>query len=455
MRSRHSTAFGALARPVQRARARRGAACALALALAGALALVFAGESASGARAATLSAAQRRYLSLAREAVAEAGRASAWGNLRYHWYNELLSDRKPYPLATIWAVVPLFEAVDYIALASPSEANLAQVQRFASHAEGYWDTNITPAPGVNRRTPAYAPYPRSWNDANTFFDDNGWWSLAFLDARQAMLRAHRTELAARYLRDAVRGFDFIYVNGWDWRDGGMWWNTTHTIPGGHGRSGEAIAAATDLAARLYQITGNALYLRAAEQYIAWANHHLQKGDGSYAASIPNEMIMPHDGEGAMIAAFTALCERRAPVAPAVYAGIPPDNYHGNVSVRLPSDPSSWCSWAQALADHTAFGIKLGSFTWDRYLPLDDGPQWDAIYVRGLLSLYALDHQTQLYEAAAATAQRILANARAADGLFLRSWDGSRMVNGAPFGELRTDAASVSVLAALAATPPPS
>jgi len=432
---------------------------AAAVALVSILACAFTGASAdagtSSSRASALSATQSHYLSLALQALAQAGQSSTWGNQRYRWYNELLDDRRPYPLATIWAVVPLFETVDYIALARPTQANLAQVERFASHAEGYWDPNITPAPGALRKTGAYAPYPHSTGDMNTFFDDNGWWSLAFLDAREAMVKAHRTSLAARYLRDAQRGFLFIYENGWDGRDGGMWWNTTHTIPGGHGRSGEAIAAATELAARLYQITGKALYLQAAVKYITWANHHLQKGDGSYAASIPDEMIMPHDGEGAMIAAFTALCQARSPVPPAVYAGIPADSYHANPSVRLPATPSSWCSWAQALAFHTAFGIKLGSFTWDRYLPLNDGPQWDAIYLRGLLSLYALDHQAQLYDAAAATARRILTCARVPDGLYLRSWNGSATVNGAPFGELRTDAASVSVLAALAATRPPS
>jgi hypothetical protein len=270
---------------------------------------------------------QSSYLSLASQGVFS---ASAWANPKYQWYNELLKDTKRYPQATIWGVVPLFEAVDYVAMDHPTSVNLAQVKRFASKAETYWDRNVTPAPGVSRKTPAYAPYPKSWNDPETFFDDNGWWSLAFLDARQAMADAGNSSLAARYLGDAERGFNFINANGWDTADGGgMWWNTFHTIPGGRGRSGEALGAATDLAAHLYQATGKSVYLQAAERYITWANAHLLKWDGSYATQIPREVTMPHDGEGALVAAFTALCQSGAGQVPrSVYSMLPPNKIQG-------------------------------------------------------------------------------------------------------------------------------
>jgi hypothetical protein len=350
--------------------------------------------------------------------------------------------------------VPLFETVDYDALADPSTANLDLVKHFADKAETYWDPNITPAPGAAQKTSAYAPYPGSTNDAETFFDDNAWFSLAFLDARAAMVNANNPTLASQFLRDAVRGFDFIQAHGWDQSDGGgMFWNTYHEIPGGQGRSGEALAGATDLAARLFQVTGNRDYLSAAVQYITWANNHIFKWDGSYADAIPNEVTMPHDGEGAMIAAFTALCESNAgPVPHTVYDQVPPNKTQGvNPSFRLPDDPTSWCSWAEALAHHTAYGVNPGGGTLDAYFPLSEGPQWDAIYVRGLLSLFAHDHDTSWHQLAAGTAQRILSNAQGADGLFLKTWDGGSNVPGANPGEIRTDAASLSVLAALAAT----
>jgi hypothetical protein len=424
----------------------------LTLALAGLLLAVL--LLASAARAATRGALQARLLAFSEQAIARAESPSTWGDPARGWFNGQLDDHRRSPLATIWEVVPLLEAVDYQALAQPSAANVAQVRRLADYAQRYWDRHITPAPGVRRRTPAYAPYPGSWNDPTTYFDDNAWWSLAFLDARQVMLTVGDRALARRYLRDAQRGFSFIAANGWDAPAGGMWWNTAHTIPGGHGRSGEALAAATELAARLYQITGRPAYLRDAQRYIVWANHHLLKWDGSYAQQIPDEVVMPHDGEGAMIAAFTSLCEAGAAVPRNAYAGLPPNSRHADPSFRLPADPRSWCSWAQALAMHTALGVRLGQRTYDAFMPLDEGPQWDAIYARGLLSLYDYDHDPLWYELVADTAVRILAAARAPDGLFLRAWDGAQAVPGARPGDIQSDAASVSVLAALATAPPP-
>jgi hypothetical protein len=49
-----------------------------------------------------------------------------------------------------------------------------------------------------------------------------------------------------------------------------------------------------------------------------------------------------------------------------------------------------------------------------------------------------------------TAQRILRNAKDSNGLYLRAWNGSSRVPDASPGEIRTDGAAVSVLAALSA-----
>ena len=401
-----------------------------------------------------LSSSQSYYLSLVQQGFRQA--SAHWGNRKQHWYNALLHDRKRFPLATIWDIVPLFETADYTAMASPTAENENRVTYFADFAERYWDPNVTPAPGMRARTPAYPPYPGSWTNAETFFDDDAWWGLAFMDAAQAMRQSGRARLGARYLADAQRAFAFIHNYGWDAADGGgIWWNTEHVIPGGHGRSGEALAGATDLAARLYQATGQSRYVQAAGGYITWANANLQMADGSYGVAISNGSVMPHDAEGAMIAAFTALCEAGAPVTPSVYAGIPPNQTGPEPSYRLPSDPTSWCSWAEALATHTAFGVTDGNGTHGGFLPLDDGPEWDDIYVRDVLALYAYDHDARWYDVAAQTAQRILANAQSSPGVFLKAWDGSTSVPGSVPGMLRTDASSLSVLAAMAASAPPS
>ena len=188
----------------------------------------------------------------------------------------------------------------------------------------------------------------------------------------------------------------------------MWWNTAHPL-----RSGEALAAAADLAARLYQATGEATYLNAADKYIGWANKHLLQVHGVYlrtastpypyliepktpqepttptrnfvgkcppgpggckqgrviskrlgrhhqpSNSKPTMVAMPHDGEGAMLAAITTLCEAT-----------------GN---------QSWCKATEKLA--------AAEIVW--LAPFSDGPQYDSVLVRGLLTLYAHDHNALL------------------------------------------------------------
>jgi hypothetical protein len=432
-----------------------------ALGAAAVLCLLTLGFTVGPARGAALTQAQ--YMSLAQQGI---GKSAAWANRKFHWYNEALNDTKRYPQATIWGVAPLFESEAYAAIADPNSANVARLKSFANHAETYLDPNIITGPGLSTKSPAYAPYPNSHRNQKTFFDDNAWWSLGFLDAYTAMQKANNSVLAARYLADAVRGFNFIYPNSWDTRDaggpdsvqstaGGVFWNTEHTIPGGTGRSGEALGAATELAAELYRATGARIYLAAALRYITWANQNLLKWDGSYATRVPDEVTMPHDGEGAMIGAFTALCQSKAGTVPtSVYSFLPPNKTHSHPSFRLPDDPTSWCSWAEALAHHTAFGVNPGGGVQDAAVPLNEGPQWDAIYVRGLLSLYGYDHDATWWGVASDTATRIVQNAKGSNGEYLKTWSGSAQVPDAAPGEIRTHAASVSVLADLASVSAP-
>jgi uncharacterized protein YyaL (SSP411 family) len=344
-----------------------------------------------------LSTAQHNYLSIAGRGVQ---RTSLWRNPSQHWYNARLGDRARFPLATIWDATPLFEAVDGIAIADPTAANRGRVTRFADYAERYWDRHLRPTPG-------YAPYPGDRaSNVETWFDDNGWWGLAFMDA-------YRATAKRRYLSDAARAFRFIASQGWDSSGGGIWWNTDHPW-----RSGEALGAATDLAARLYAVTRNRSYLAAAETFTAWANANLLNGLGFYSRRLPGVVPMPHDAQGAMIDAFSTLCAA--------------------------TGEDSWCARAEQLAADTV--------RW--FLPLTNGPQYDSIYLRGLLSLYALDHQARWYDVASNSAAQILARARNRSGLFLLGWNGTSAIPDAVSGMLRTDAASVSVFAWLAVAQPP-
>lgn len=392
----------------------------------------------SAAQLSTLSAVQRHYLSLAEHGVKQ---TSHWKNQSRHWYNAVLRDRRPFPLAPIWDVFPLWKTVSDIALADPNGSHRQAVDRFANYAETYWDPNLRPGPG-------YIPYPNSGPGAHrpnikAYFDDNGWWGLAFLDAYQAVG-------SRRYLRDSERAFGFIARFGWDRHGGGIWWNNQHPW-----RSGEALAAAADLAARLYQVTHGHFYLAWAVKLIRWANHHLLKWDGSYAQRLRHEATMSHAGEGSMLSALTALCETGVGVPRAVYARIPANHFRPTgTSDRLPYVPSSWCSWAEALATKTDLGVPSKSYQRvDAIVPLNDNPQTDAVYVGGLLDLYQHDHNHLWYDTATKSAARILRHSRGRRGLFLRAWNGARRILNSQPGMLRTDAASVSVFAGLALVRP--
>jgi hypothetical protein len=347
-----------------------------------------------------LGPAQQRYLSLAVAAVHEAQRR--WRDARRGWYDALLGDRARYPLATIWDIVPLFESLDAIAIADPTAANRRAVERFAGGAERYLNRHLRPLPG-------YSPYPGDRDPrTETWFDDNGWWGLAFVNA-------YRATGSRRYLADAMTALRYIAAAGWDPRGGGIWWNTTHPY-----KAGEALASATLLAALLYQQTGSRFALAQAGRYLGWAEGPgFSAADGLYAGSSLDPTPIDYI-EGPLTYAQALLC--RVGVRPA------------------------GCARARQLeqASLARFGYLL-----------DFSPQYDAIYVQWMLALYGLEGDPTLYHLAADNARDARERARDARGLYLLSWNGEtlRPAYARP-GMLQTQAATASLFAWLAVYPPP-
>jgi hypothetical protein len=325
-----------------------------------------------------------------------------WRDHRLGWYDELLNDRARYPLATIWDIVPLFESIDAIAIAQPTSSNRAAVRSFATGAERYLNRGLRPVPG-------FSPYPgdRAPN-TQTWFDDNGWWGLAFVNA-------YRATRAKRWLNDAQRALDYIAAAGWDAQSGGIWWNTTHPY-----KSGPALASDTLLAVLLYQQTGSAGDLAQARKFLAWANGSgFSPPDGLYADSNVNSTPIDYV-EAPLIYAQALLC-------------------------RLTSTPDE-CARAEQL--------KATALRRFGYL-LDFSPQYDAIYLQWMLALYALDGDRTLYRLAADNARNAETRARNAAGLYLLSWNGETLpaIDARP-GMLQTHAATTSLFAWLAVAQPP-
>jgi len=355
----------------------------------------------SGAvRAAPLSPVQQHYLSLAQTGVSRA--EQRWGDRRLGWYDALLGDRERYPLATIWDIVPLFQSLDAIAIAQPTRANRRAVARFAKGAERYLNRGLRPVPG-------YSPYPgdRAGN-TETWFDDNGWWGLAFFNA-------YRATGTRRWLTDAQRALAYVAAAGWDAEAGGIWWNTEHPY-----KAGEALAADTLLATLLYQQTHSAFALGQAEKFLLWGNTiGFSSVNGLYAGSSINPTPIDYI-ESPLIYAQALLCKDT-----------------GNAAD---------CERVEPLTDTSL--RRFGQL-------LDFSPQYDAIYLQWMLALYSLDHNPALYTLAVENAREAQAHALNSEGLYLRSWSGATLpaADALP-GSLQTQAATSSLFAWLAVYPPP-
>jgi hypothetical protein len=318
-----------------------------------------------------------------------------WRNRHLGWYDSVLGDRERYPLATIWDSVPLFEALDAIDIAAPSPAHRAAVEAFAAGAERYWDATLKPTPG-------FAPYPGDRGQVVTWFDDNGWWGLAFLDA-------YRATHVARYLREAQRAFAFIAADGWNAAGGGLWWDTAHPYI-----AGEPLAAGSLLGALLYQLTHRAFYRSEVLKFLDWAETDFLTEDGLYKSADIDPTPAPYI-EGTLVEAHQVLCE---------------------------TGDSEACGRASELAEACAERFS------DR---LTMGPQFDTIYLHWMLVYGVQTGDTRWRGLAEEMAARVQADARNAQGLYLRGWEGTPITeHQAQPNMLQSDAATLELFAWLGA-----
>jgi hypothetical protein len=329
------------------------------------------------------------YLRIAEAGVVRAERL--WHDRRLGWYDSHLGDRERYPLATIWDATPLFEALDAVEIAAPSSAHRAAVAAFAKGAERYYDASLRPSPG-------FAPYPNDRGQTRVWFDDNGWWGLAFLDA-------YKATGTVRYLRDAQRAFAFIAGQGWNRDGGGLWWNTSHPY-----LAGEPLAGGSLLGAQLFKLTGSPRYRDEVTKFLNWAATSFLTERRLYKRTDFDPTPTPYI-EGTLVEAHQVLCE----------TGI------------------SWaCGRAVQLADACALRFS------DR---LNMGPQFDTIYLHWMLVYGDQTGDTRWRELAGEMASRAQTQARDARGLYSRAWDGTAITaHQAVPNMLQTDAATIELFA---------
>jgi uncharacterized protein YyaL (SSP411 family) len=330
--------------------------------------------------------------------VAEQGLAQmqqGWWNGEKGWYeNRSPADSS---LASMWSSYPMMELVAAVAIADPTPANEALVDSTFKAGEGFWDPTINGTGGI------------AWlwglsPSGNAYFDDAGWWGIAYLDA-------YRATGKTRWLWDAGRVLAYVDRYGWDPVGGGMWWDT-----GQNYKTSEPLAAATLIAATLYRIQHKRHYLDLATKYLTWADAKTRdpaQGD-LYGRSATDGTVMDYV-EGMMISAHVQLC--------------------------LATTQQSYCDQAESLARASL----------DEFPALHPWmPEPDTIYLRGMLDLYSYDGNPTWYALAYANAKTAEANARGDDGRWTRDWWGYW----ADTGVLYAPAATLELFAWMAATPPP-
>jgi uncharacterized protein YyaL (SSP411 family) len=341
---------------------------------------------------ATLVADRASFRNLAEQGYVQT-KASWWNAQAAWWMGRSTGDP---PIATLWSSYPALELVASIGIADPTPANKALVDSTFKQAEGFWDPTLENGAG------GVAWLYGLKNSFNGYFDDAGWWGVAYLDA-------YRATGKARWLWDAGRALSYIDRFGWDPVAGGTWWD------GGHDRkTSEPLAAATLIAATLYHYQHKPYYLTLAKKYFAWADAKTVV-NGLYGRSASDGTVMDYV-EGMMAAADAELCAA--------------------------TKQKSWCARAEAVAQASLKAFPVAA---------DWAPETDVVYLRWLLDLYQIDHDKTWYALAYTNAKRAAAHARDAQGFWSLRWDGTWTMP----ATLYTQAATLELFGWLAATPPPS
>jgi predicted alpha-1,6-mannanase (GH76 family) len=227
------------------------------------------------------------------------------------------------------------------------------------------------------------------NFTNMFYDDTGWWGLAWIDAYD--LTGNQA-----YLSMAETIFTYM-TGGWDTATcgGGLWWNTTHSY-----KNAITNELFLTMAAKLANRTSGA----ASASYLAWAQKEwtwfLSSGminasglvndglnDSNPTACKNNNGIVWSYNQGVVLGGLVELSQ--ATSDPTLLARAQ------NIANAVLSPASPLINPNGVLIDH---GVSGG-----------DAPQFKGVFLRNLMALYAVAPTAQLKSFAEANADSIWTN----------------------------------------------
>lgn len=339
----------------------------------------------------TLATNQAQYRQFAEQGLVQM--QQNWWNAKKGWYDNRWPD--DHQLASMWSSYPMMELVAQVAIADPTDENIALVNSIFKAGEGFWDPTINGTGGI------------AWQwglspSGNAYLDDAGWWGAAYLDAYTATSNK-------RWLWDAGRVLAYIDRYGWDTQNGGMYWDTGHAY-----KTSEPLAAATLIAATLYRIQHKKYFLDLATKYLTWADAKTMN-HGLYGRNATDGTVMDYV-EGMMIDAHLQLC--------------------------LATKQQPYCHQAESLAQASLEQFPV-LHPWT--------PEPDTIYLKAMLDLYAMDKNPTWYALAYSNAEAARENARDETGWWSKDWWG----DWADPGVLFTPAATLELFALMAGASPPS
>jgi predicted alpha-1,6-mannanase (GH76 family) len=238
----------------------------------------------------------------------------------------------------------------------------------------------------------------------SFYDDNGWWGLAWV-------AAYDLTGDGRYLA-AARTIFANLVTGWDGTcGGGVWWNTKRNYK--NAISNELFLS---LAARLHQRCGSDH-----DSYLEWA---LREWDWFYASGLIGASSLVNDG-------LNARCENNGGVTWTYNQGVV---LGGLAALYEVTHQAAYLTQGEAIAD-AALGLLTSPASAVRpgilvepgesaTAPTDaDRPQFKGIFVRNLYDFYRQSHRPAYRDFILSNARSIWDNDRNRKNQFGLHWAG--------------------------------